>query len=72
MLICAAARKCFLLKKNKVGVIMHFYSLTLIIKGLGLAVADPLLYLAADLVGMRDEEEKFDRSLDDNNAQTWW
>ncbi len=51
---------------------MHFYSLTLIIKGLGLAVADPLLYLAADLVGMRDEEEKFDRSLDDNNAQTWW
>jgi len=45
---------------------------TLVIKRLGLAVADPLSYLAADLVGMRDEEEKFDRSLDDNNAQTWW
>jgi len=71
-LICSAARNCFLLKKSKVGAIMHFYSFTLVIKRLGLAVADPLSYLAADLVGMRDEEEKFDRSLDDNYAQTWW
>lgn len=27
VLICTAARKCFLLKKSKVGAIMHFYSI---------------------------------------------